>query len=72
MNHQQENDTTNNNNIIITDTYWMTLSRPDNREIDKRSDIGKKLSHPGLEVIDAMIRIWFTLAMQLLVEQSCT
>jgi hypothetical protein len=70
LNHQQENNMTNNNknnNIIITDTYWMTLSRPDNREIDKRSEIGKKLSHPGLEVIDAIIRIWFTLAIQLLV-----
>lgn len=45
--------------ISVVDGYWVSLARPDNREIGK---IGKKLSHPGNEVIDAMIRIWWTIA----------
>lgn len=41
--------------IQIMDGFWITHSRPDNREI---GEIGKKLSHPGLEVQGAMARIW--------------
>jgi hypothetical protein len=48
----------------IVDGYWISLARPDHREIDQKSDLGKKLSHPGVEVIVAMVRIWFTLVMQ--------
>jgi len=52
--------------IFIVDAYWMTLSRPDNRETNKEADIGKKLSHPGYEVTDYMVRVWWQVAMQLL------
>ena len=41
--------------IKILDGFWITYSRPDNREI---GPIGNKLSHPGLEVQSAMSRIW--------------
>lgn len=41
--------------IQIMDGYWITYSRPDNREV---GDIGHKLSHPGLEVQTVMMRIW--------------
>ena len=51
--------------IQITDGYWITYSRPDNREI---GTIGSKLSHPGLEVQSAMVR---TLAM-LILENVCS
>lgn len=44
-----------NDSISIMDGYWITNSRPDNREI---GPIGNKLSHPGLEVQNAMARIW--------------
>lgn len=44
--------------IQIVDGYWITYSRPDNREV---GTIGSKLSHPGLEVQIAMCRIWITL-----------
>lgn len=39
--------------IAIMDGYWITYPRPDNREV---GDIGKKLSHPGVEVLSAMTR----------------
>jgi len=47
--------TGNGNNIAIMDGYWITHPRPDNREI---GDIGKKLSHPGVEVLSTMARTW--------------
>jgi len=46
--------------IQIMDGYWITYARPDNREI---GDIGKKLSHPGVEVLSAMTRKWVMLMM---------
>ena len=50
--------------IHIMDGYWITYSRPDNREV---GDIGHKLSHPGLEVQSAMVKIWI----MLLLEKMC-
>ena len=44
-----------NGTINIMDGYWITYSRPDNREY---GSVGKKLSHPGDEVLSAMSRIW--------------
>ena len=41
--------------ISIMDGYWITISRPDNREF---GDIGKKLSHPGREVLSVLTRRW--------------
>jgi hypothetical protein len=40
----------------------MTLVRPDHRETDRQVHIGKKLSHPGPEVVDAMVCIWSMIA----------
>ena len=54
-------DFTQNETISVVDGYWITHSRPDNREI---GSIGSKLSHPGLEVQSAMVRIWAMLALQ--------
>ena len=56
--------------IAIVDAYWMTLARPDNRETNKVADIGKKLSHPGYEVTQYMVRVWFQAAMHLLCRSS--
>jgi hypothetical protein len=50
--------------IEMVDTYWMTLARPDNRETSKSADIGKKLSHPGTEVVAYMVQIWWQAAIQ--------
>jgi len=65
-NNNNNNNSNNNNNnsnhgssrIEIMDGYWITHPRPDNRET---GDIGKKLSHPGLEVLGTMARMWWML-----------
>jgi hypothetical protein len=54
--------------IHIVDAYWITLARPDNREISVKAEIGKKLSHPGLEVVAHMVRTWWQVAVQ----QTCS
>lgn len=50
--------------IQIVDGYHVSHARPDHREIDSKSAIGRKLSHPGLEVISAMVRTWSLLFLQ--------
>jgi hypothetical protein len=47
--------------IHLMDGFWITYSRPDNREV---GSVGSKLSHPGLEVLSAMTRIWSMLLLQ--------
>ena len=47
--------TTEDTTITVMDGYWITYPRPDNRE---SGDIGKKLSHPGMEVLSVMTRKW--------------
>jgi hypothetical protein len=51
-------------NLHIIDGYWVSLPRPDNREISKKADIGKKLSHPGHEVTYAMVRFFSMMVLQ--------
>ena len=46
------------NDIEIMDGYWITLARPDNRQIGLVSNRGKHLVHPGEEVLRAMVRNW--------------
>lgn len=53
--------------IQIVDGYWITYSRPDNREI---GGIGQKLSHPGLEVQSVTSRIWAMLILEKLCKLS--
>jgi hypothetical protein len=43
----------------IVDAYWVSLARPDNREIDGKASMGKKLSHPGNEVVLALVQNWY-------------
>lgn len=53
--------------LLKDDHFWMTLSRPDNREVGSSNanrNIGKKMSHPGAEVIEAMVNIWLMLIAQ--------
>jgi hypothetical protein len=51
--------------INIMDGYWITFSRPDNREY---GSVGKKLSHPGDEVLSVMARLWT----KMILDKVCT
>jgi len=37
------------------DAYWMTLARPDHRQVDLQQSIGRHLVHPGPQVLDALV-----------------
>ena len=50
--------------IKIVDGFHVSHARPDHREIDAKSATGRKLSHPGVEVISAMVRMWSMLFLQ--------
>jgi hypothetical protein len=45
----------------VVDGYWITLARPDNREVNIDNAIGKHMVHAGQEVLDAMTRVWLTI-----------
>jgi hypothetical protein len=47
----------------IVDGYWMSLTRPDNRQVDQLQAVGKHLVHPRLEVLGAKGRVWMTLVL---------
>ncbi|CAB9496053.1 expressed unknown protein [Seminavis robusta] len=52
--------------IPVMDGYWVSYARPDNREVSsaKKKALEKKLSHPGVEVVSAMLRTWTTIVAQ--------
>ena len=52
--------------IPIMDGYWISYARPDNREVNlgKKKALEKKLSHPGVEVVTALLRTWTTIVTQ--------
>ena len=50
--------------IRVMDEYWLTLARPDNREIFwGEGNAGKHMAHPGLEVFDAMVHQCLTIVL---------
>ena len=50
--------------ICVMDEYWLTLARPDNREIFwGEGNAGKHMAHPGLEVFDAMVHQCLTIVL---------
>ena len=57
------------NGIPVVDAYWLTLSRPDHRQIDEDSKRGKKLVHHGVEVYNVLVRKWLSLILQMHVSQ---
>ena len=58
-----------NTHIPVVDAYWLTLSRPDHRQIDEDSKRGKKLVHHGVEVYNVLVRKWLSLILQMHVSQ---
>ncbi|CAB9517278.1 expressed unknown protein [Seminavis robusta] len=53
-----------NTAISVMGAFWLTLSRPDHREVDKTNAIGKHLVHPGPEVLNALTRQWITMIIE--------
>ena len=54
--------------IPVMDTFWLSLSRPDHREIDILNSRGKKIVHLGVELYDVLLRKF--LSAILLVDKS--
>lgn len=52
--------------IPVMDGYYISYARPDNREIalGTKKALERKLSHPGLEVVLALLRQWTTIVAQ--------
>jgi hypothetical protein len=44
--------------IPVMDTYWLTLSRPDHREVTAKNDIPEKMAHAGPQVYSVLVRKW--------------
>jgi hypothetical protein len=45
--------------IHVLDVYWLTLARPDNRQVGLGNNVlGEHMVHPGQEVLHAMARVW--------------
>jgi hypothetical protein len=44
--------------VPVMDTYWLTYSRPDHREVDLLQDIKKKMVHAGPLVYSVLVRKW--------------
>jgi hypothetical protein len=53
----------NQHRIPVMDSYWLTVARPDHREIDPVSARGKKMVHSGVEVYDVLLREWMTMVL---------
>jgi hypothetical protein len=53
--------------IPVMDTYWLTLSRPDQREVDIDNNIKKKMVHSGPQVYSVLVRKWF----MMILESAC-
>jgi hypothetical protein len=49
--------------IPVLDSYWLTVARPDHREIDPLNARGKKMVHAGVEVYDVLLRQWMTMVL---------
>ena len=53
--------------ISTMDGYWLTLARPDHREIARINTIGKHLVHGGIEIVDVLVRKWS----MMILESAC-
>jgi hypothetical protein len=46
------------NNIPVQDTYWLSLSRPDHRQVLSENNVGNRLMHACPEVYSILVRKW--------------
>jgi hypothetical protein len=50
--------------IPVMDTYWMTYSRPDHREVTATNKLSGKMAHAGPEVYSVLTRQWMMMMLQ--------
>jgi hypothetical protein len=50
--------------VPIMDTYWLTLSRPDHREVVNDNSILMKMIHAGPQVYSVLVRKWFMMILE--------
>jgi hypothetical protein len=50
--------------VPIMDTYWLTLSRPDHREVNNLNSINMKMIHAGPQVYSVLVRKWFMMILE--------
>jgi hypothetical protein len=50
--------------IPVMDTYWLTLSRPDHREVSEDNNIKNKMCHAGPQVYSVLVRKWFMMILE--------
>jgi hypothetical protein len=44
--------------VHVQDTYWLTYSRPDHRQVDAENKVSNHLMHAGPEVYSILVRKW--------------
>ena len=44
--------------VPVLDTYWLTYSRPDHRQVDEKNSVTGRLMHAGPEVYSVLTRQW--------------
>jgi len=47
--------------IPVMDAFWLTLARPDHREVTPGNEIGSHLVHAGPEIYSVLVRKWIML-----------
>jgi hypothetical protein len=50
--------------IPVMDTYWLTLSRPDHRQVTVDNNVKNKMSHAGPQVYSVLVRKWFMMILE--------
>ena len=50
--------------IPVMDSFWLTVARPDHRQIDPFNSRGKKLVHSGVEIYEVLLRKWMSIVLE--------
>jgi hypothetical protein len=53
-------------NISVMDSYWLTLSRPDHRQVDEKNSLVGHLMHAGPEVYSVLTRKWAMIILEVI------
>ena len=56
----------NERQILVMDSYWLTLARPDHRQITMENTLSQHLVHAGEEVYSVLLRKWLAIILDAL------